>query len=180
MIRSLSDTERLGFVFGFYLIVGCSGPGGENASLVVFETISSPSTRRTESAAPWRGGSRGQREQGMCRAMGENTVIILLALPAGGTESCGGSQGIAVVRSVQTEKTLLLCKDLGEGKGTDGVSQVNDRARKKIQVSARLIWSAAVVRLTLCLFYLLFFSPWLLPPAPIFLKDKYLPWASAL
>lgn len=77
--------------------------------------------------------------------MGENTIIILLVLPAGTPRAAGDVLGIILLSSIQTENTLLLCRENpGEGKGTDGVLQVNDRARKKIQVSACLIWSPAV------------------------------------
>lgn len=62
----------------------------------------------------------------------------------GAPRAAGGSQGIVSLSSIQMENALLLCKDRGEGQGADGVLQVNDRARKKIQASARLIWSPTV------------------------------------
>lgn len=62
------------------------------------------------------------------------TVVIMLVLPAGAPFAAGDSQGIVLPSSIETENTLLLyMENLGEGKGTDGVLQVNEKARKKIR-----------------------------------------------
>lgn len=49
--------------------------------------------------------------------------------------------------------SCLYRQDLGERRGTGVVLQVNDRAGKKIQVSALLIWSRAVACLPLTFFF---------------------------
>lgn len=66
-------------------------------------------------------------------------------------------------------------QDLGERRGTGVVLQVNDRAGKKIQVSAHLIWSRAVACLPSTFF---FFSPWVF--LSFILGNECFPGAPAL
>lgn len=76
----------------------------------------------------------------------------------GALKAAGDGQGIDLLSSVQRITcSCLYRQDLGERRGTGVVLQVNDRAGKKIQVSARLIWSQAVACLPSTFFFSLGF-----------------------
>lgn len=70
---------------------------------------------------------------------GKNTITMVLYCLAGAPGAAADRQGIVLLSSVHRVR-----ENLREGKGTDGVLQVDGKARKKIQVSAHLIWSPAV------------------------------------
>lgn len=92
---------------------------------------------------------------------------------AGAPGAAADRQGIVLLSSIRRAR-----ENLREETGTDGVSQVDGKARKKVQVSAHLIWSPAVEYSPFAFFSLfLIFS---VAFCFIFLKHKHSPWASAL
>lgn len=132
--------REAGFLFGLYLITG-----GKTAGLSTLRHSVPPEHegwKQCPQERYWR--THGFSKWGTCWVMGEHTIITLVMWPARGTESCWWLSG-HWFDLLCTENNVFLCIQRPWGrKGAGVVLQVNERARKKIQASAHLIWSLAV------------------------------------